>query len=93
VEFTSQLLIVMIVLAGMVAGVVSLKKAGWVTTALGKSAAGSRARELRVVERVVVSAQHTLVLVEVSNTRMLVCLSPAGSNVTILAGRQQNGAV
>ena len=92
-ELTSQILIVIIVLAGLSATVMSLKKAGWVTSALGRTPAGSRVRQLLVVERVVLSPQHTLVLVEVSNTRMLVCLSPGASTVTILRGQQQSGSL
>ena len=88
-DVSVQLLLVTVVLAGMLIGLFFLKRAGWVTTSLGGAATGGRARELRVIERVVVSAQHTLVLVEVSNTRMLVCLSPAASNVTILSTEQQ----
>lgn len=89
-DVSVQLLLVTVVLAGMLVGLFFLKRAGWVTTSLGRATTGNRVRELRVIERVVVSAQHTLVLVEVNSTRMLVCLSPAASNVTILSGEQPN---
>ena len=92
-DFSYQLLVVFVVLGVMLAGLAYLKRAGLVTSAFGRTAASSRTRELKVVERVVLSAQHTLVLVEVNKTRMLVCLSPGGSNVTILQGEQQSCSV
>lgn len=87
-DLSFQLLIVVFVLASMLALLAFLRKKGWAMPAFRPSAAASRARELRVVDRVVVSAQHTLVLLEVKNTRMLVCLSPAASNVTVLRGEE-----
>jgi flagellar biogenesis protein FliO len=93
VDFSYQLLVVFVVLGVMLAALAYLKRAGLVTTTFGRTAASGRPRELRVVERVVVSTQHSLVLVEVNKTRMLICLSPGGSNVTVLQGDQQGCSV
>jgi flagellar biogenesis protein FliO len=85
VEIWNQFGAIVVVLGGLLGILVWLKKRGYVTTTRfsGRLGAG-RARELQVIDRVMVSAHHTLVLLEVKNTRMLVCLSPAASNVTIL---------
>lgn len=78
---------VTLVLAGLLATIIWLKKAGYLTASnLVQKASSGRTRELKVVDKVVVSAQHTLVLVEVNSTRLLVCLSPAGASTTLLGG-------
>ena len=79
---------VIAVLGSLLAMLLWLKKRGFVATRFSGSLTGGRTRELQVVDRVVVSAQHTLVLLDVQDTRMLVCLSPGGSNVTILKGQK-----
>jgi hypothetical protein len=79
-EIWNQFGVVIAVLGSLLGIMLWLKKRGGVTA--------TRLRELQVIDRVVVSGQHTLVLLEVRNTRMLVCLSPGGSNVTVLKGDQ-----
>jgi flagellar biogenesis protein FliO len=85
-EMWNQLAAVTVVLGSLLGLLVWLRKRGYVATRLTGSLGGARAKELQVVDRVVVSPQHTLVLLEVQGTRMLVCLSPGGSNVTVLKG-------
>ena len=65
-----------------------LNKRGFATSATFSGGAG-RPRELAVIDRVIVAPQHTLLLVEVSKKRMLVCISPAGSQITMLEGGTQ----
>ena len=77
---------VIAVLACLIAVLLWLRKRGYVTSRLRGNFGAQRVKELQVIDRVIVSSQHTLVLLEVQNTRMLVCLSPGGSNVTILKG-------
>jgi flagellar biogenesis protein FliO len=85
-EVWNQLGAVIAVLGCLLGILLWLRKRGVVAMQLGGRLGTGRPKELRVVDRVIVSAHHTLVLVEVQDTRMLVCLSPGGSNVTILKG-------
>ena len=86
-EMWNQLGAVTAVLGLLLGLLLWLRKRGYVATRFtGALGGAARTRELQVVDRVIVSAQHTLVLLEVKDTRMLVCLSPGGSNVTILKG-------
>jgi flagellar biogenesis protein FliO len=88
-EIWNQFGMVFAVLGGLVAILLWLKKGGFVTaTGLMNRTGTTRVRELKIVDKVVVSAQHTIVLVEVNETRLLVCLSPAGSSTTVLKGEQ-----
>ena len=45
-------------------------------------------REMQVLERVPVTPQHSLLLVRVNESKMLICFSPAGASVTMLDGKQ-----
>lgn len=85
-EMWNQLGAVIAVLGLLLGSLLWLRKRGYVATRFGGASGAARAKELRVIDRVIVSAQHTLVLLEVQDTRMLVCLSPGSSNVTILKG-------
>jgi flagellar biogenesis protein FliO len=87
-EMWNQLGAVSVVLGSLIGILLWLKKRGYVASGLARKLGTGRPRELQVVDRVIVSAQHTIVLLEVQNTRMLVCLSPGGSNITILKGEQ-----
>jgi flagellar biogenesis protein FliO len=81
---------VIAVLGSLMALLLWLRKRGYLTSRLTGNFGAGRVRELKVVDRVIVSAQHTLVLLEVQDARMLVCLSPGGSSVTILKGEHQS---
>jgi flagellar biogenesis protein FliO len=85
-EMWNQFGAVIAVLAFLIGVLLWLRKGGYATSRLGAHFGAGRVKELQVIDRVIVSAQHTLVLLEVQNTRMLVCLSPGASNVTILKG-------
>lgn len=88
-EIWNQFGMVFAVLGGLVAALFWLKKRGLVTTGgLPGRIGAARVRELKIVDKIVVSAQHSIVLLEVNETRLLVCLSPAGSSTTILKGDQ-----
>jgi flagellar biogenesis protein FliO len=86
-ELWNQFGAVIIVLALLLGVLMWLRNRGFAVAARagGRSASG-KPRELQVIDRVVVSAQHTLVLISVSDTRMLVCLSPGASTVTVVRG-------
>jgi flagellar biogenesis protein FliO len=88
VETWNQFGAVVTVLGALIGLLLWLKKRGLATAAAFRGSSG-RVRELTVIDRVIVAPQHTLVLVEVSKQRMLVCLSPGGSQVTILEGGAQ----
>lgn len=86
----NQFGIVMAVLGGLVMLLLWLKKGGYATVAgLRSPVASGKVRELKVIDKLAVSAQHTLVLVQVQDKRLLVCLSPGGAQTTILEGSQQ----
>jgi flagellar biogenesis protein FliO len=88
-EIWNQFGMIIAVLGGLIAVLLWLKKGGFVsTTGLMTRPGATRVRELKIVDKVVVSAQHTIVLLEVKETRLLVCLSPAGSSTTVLKGEQ-----
>ena len=89
-EMWNQLGAVAGVLGSLLGLLLWLRKRGYVATRLSGRFGAGRAKELQVIDRVIVSAQHTLVLLEVQETRMLVCLSPGGSNVTILKSEHQH---
>jgi flagellar biogenesis protein FliO len=50
--------------------------------------ANTRDREMQVLERVPVTPQHSLLLVRVNESKMLICFSPAGASVTMLDAKQ-----
>lgn len=89
-EVWNQLVFVLLTLGGLLALIWWLKQKGWATTALALKGQSQKQRQLRVIERTVVSAQHSLVLVEVSGSRMLVCFSPGSSSVTMLGKNHED---
>ena len=85
-EIWNQFGAVVLVLGSLMALLLWLRKRGYAAGSFSGRLGAARTRELHVVDRVSVSAQHTLVLLEVQDKRMLVCLSPGGSTVTLLKG-------
>ncbi|HYP14162.1 MAG TPA: flagellar biosynthetic protein FliO [Bryobacteraceae bacterium] len=85
----TQLAAVLFVLGSLAALLWWLRAKGGASSVLAKmpGASGNRPRELRVLERVSITAQHSLILIEISGERMLVSFSPGHSNVTKLGGQ------
>jgi flagellar biogenesis protein FliO len=63
------------------------RRMGWATFGSAIRPA-PRAKSMQVLERINVTAQHSVVLLEIDHKRMLVCLSPGGSSVTHLETSQ-----
>ena len=87
-EIWNQFGMVLAVLATLVGALFWLNRRGYLTAAGVAARPAGKVRELKVIDKIVVSAQHTLVLVEVKETRLLVCLSPAGASTTVLRGAE-----
>ena len=86
-EIWNQLGMSVAVLAALAGVLLWMRKHGWVSTSgLSGLRASGKQKELAIVDKVAVSAQHTLVLVDVSGARFLICLSPAGAHTTLLKG-------
>jgi flagellar biogenesis protein FliO len=79
-----QFISVSLVLCGLLLLIWWLRSKGLASFAGLPRRPALRAKSMKVIERVPVSGQHSLLLIEVDNTRMLVCLSPGGSSVTSL---------
>lgn len=61
------------------------RRTGWASISGAGFRTPSRDKSMRLIERLPISANHTLLLVEIEGTRMLVCLSPGSSTVTRLS--------
>ena len=86
-EIWNQVGIAAAVLAGLAGALLWLGKHGFVSaSALPSFRGAAKHKELSIVDKVAVSAHHTLVLVDVNGARFLICLSPAGAHTTLLKG-------
>lgn len=87
-DFFNQFGIVIAVLGLLVLLLAWLKMRGHLAVAgFRAGASGARVRDLKVLDKVMISAQHVVVLLEVKDTRVLVCFSPSGAQTTILEER------
>jgi hypothetical protein len=86
-EIWNQVGISIAVLAALAGALLWMSKHGFVSPSglAGLRGAGKH-KELSIVDKVAVSAHHTLVLVDVNGARFLICLSPAGAHTTLLKG-------
>lgn len=92
-DLLQQLVGVFVVLGGLGALLWWARTKGWASTSLSGLAHNTRAKELKILERLVLSAQHSLVLVDASGERLLVCLSPGASTVTRLTADHKLASV
>ena len=86
-EIWNQVGIAIAVLAGLAGVLFWLAKHGYVSASALPSLRGvAKHKELSIIDKVAVSAHHTLVLADVNGARFLICLSPAGAHTTPLKG-------
>jgi flagellar biosynthetic protein FliO len=84
-EVIQQMAAVAAVLLLLVAALWALRRRGFAGVALPKRAAG---RRLESLERLPLGSQHTLHLIRVGETELLVALSPSGCSLLVsYAGR------
>lgn len=80
-EMFQQLFAVALVLGGLVVAVWLLKRKGWARiSARGPRGSGGGPR-LEVIDRLVLTPQHSLHLVRLQDRTLLVGLSPSGCNL------------
>jgi flagellar biosynthetic protein FliO len=82
-EMFQQLVAVAFVLGGLCVAVWLLKRKGWARISpLGsRGSRGNTGPKLEVVDRLVLTPQHSLHLVRLENRTLLVGLSPSGCNL------------
>jgi flagellar biogenesis protein FliO len=86
-EIWSQIGMSVAVLAALAGVLLWMSKHGMVSASgLSGLRGAAKQKELSIVDKVAVSAHHTLVLVDVNGARFLICLSPAGAHTTLLKG-------
>ncbi len=93
-EMLQQLLAVALVLGLLVAAVWLLKRKGWARIS-ARGPRGSRADgqpRLEVIDRLVLTPQHSLHLVRLADRTLLVGLSPSGCNLLETAGSSPESA-
>jgi flagellar biosynthetic protein FliO len=81
-EMFQQLFAVAFVLGGLVASVWLLKRKGWARISRGsRGSRGGGGPRLEVIDRLVLTPQHSLHLVRLQDRTLLVGLSPSGCNL------------
>ena len=79
-EAFQQLWVVVVVLGVLCGGLWLLKRKGWAQTALRRTDEDGRPR-LEVIDRLPLTAQHSLHLVRWADRTLLIGLSPTGCNL------------
>jgi flagellar biogenesis protein FliO len=82
VEIWNQMIAIAVVLGALAGALAWARRVGWTTAPTGGTHTRNRQKCMRVIERISVTAQHSILLIEIDRKRLLVCFSPGGSSVT-----------
>lgn len=75
-----QILAVLLVLALLLGTLTLLRRKGIAQFSTPLAGMAAKSRQMRVIERLALGPQHSLVLVSVGNSTLLIGLSPSGCN-------------